>query len=340
MENTGLFDRLLRPRKRRPALPKKASPRLGEVPGSAGKMLVRGVGVLSMLASVSMASQFAASPVAAAGSLRIMGVVTVAPGAALPTSFRFRRANGMMATVNVPATSKILLRYGGPGVITAITAGDHLVLWGQFESGNTTFDATSVRDLNLERVTVNTHAVVSSVNATANSIAVHTVGYNNGSPLHGNLTIDVAAGATVLFPNGTTVLDTALRSGDVLLIGGLYNTRTHTLLSAISMRGVRLVSTAPVSLTPITLSLSGTGYQRQHYVTVRVHTVAHAFVRVILRFSGRQRVFTGRAGIRGYYTTRRLLAYGRWPRPRLVHATVFVSSGPRRAHTSTQAYIG
>lgn len=340
MENTGLFDRLLRPRKRRPDLPKKASPRLGEVPGSAGKMLVRGVGVLSMLASVSMASQFAASPVAAAGSLRITGVVTVAPGAALPTSFQFRRANGMMATVNVPATSKILLRYGGPGAVTAITTGDHLVLWGQFESGNTTFDATSVRDLNLERVSVNTRAVVSSVNATANSIAVHTVGYNNGNSLHGNLTVDVAAGATVAFPNGTTVLDTALQRGDVLLIGGLYNTRTHTLLSAVSMRGVRLVSTAPVSLTPITLSLNGIGYRRQHYVTVRVHTVPNAFVRVILRFSGRQRVFTGRAGIRGYYTTRRLLAYGRWPRPRLVHATVFVSSGSQRAHASAQAYIG
>lgn len=338
MVNMARFDLLSRSTDRRPGSSIHSSPPLRAGSGLGRPKLMRSLGLLGILASVSVASQLAPAPVAAAASPRIAGVVTVAPGATLPTSFQLRRLNGMMATVNVPATAPILLRYGGSSAITAITTGDHLVLFGQFEAGNATFDATRVQDMNVQRVNVDTRAVVSSVNATSNTISVHTTGYNSGSPLRGNVTIDVPAGATMPFANGTTVPDVALQRGDVLMIGGLYNTRTHTLLSASSIRGLRLVAAA-VSLTPITLSLHGSAYRRQHFVTVHVHTVANAFIRVILRYNGRQRVFTGRAGMRGYYTARRFLAYGYWPRPHLVRAVIFVSSGSERARASTHAYI-
>lgn len=335
MGNAVLIDRLLRGAGLRRR--SEVEPSLGDAPRGPGSRTA--VALLSVCASVSMASQFSAAPAAAAAAPRIMGVVTTAPSTTLPTSFQLRRANGMMATVNVPATAAVVLRYGGPSTPTTITTGDHLVLFGQFEPGNAIFDATRVQDVNAERVAGSTRAVVSSVNPAANSITARVTGFNRSGLPGGSVTIDVAPGATVSFANGTTVPALSLRSGDVLSVGGLYNTRSHTLLTVSSMRGVRLVASAPPSLSPIAVTLRGSAYRRQHYVTVHIHAVANASIRVLLRFGGRRRVFTGRAGIRGYYTTRRLLAYGYWPRPRLVQAVVFVSVGTQRARAATRAYI-
>lgn len=297
------------------------------------------LGVMAACAFIPVAAFVSAVPAAAAPTARIMGVITAAPGTSLPTSFQMRRANGMMATVNVPATAAIALRYGGAGTIATLTPGDHLVLNGAFQPGAATFDATRIQDLSIERVNASTRVVVSRVDAATNSVVANVTGVNYGSPLRGAVTVDIASGTSIAFPNGQAVSASSLQTGDVLSLNGLYDMQSHTLLSVTSLRGLRLISSVTTSLQPIAVTMHGFVYRRQHYVTVSVHTIANALVRVVLHFSGQQRVFSGRTGIHGYYVSRRLIAYGYWPRARLVQAVVVVQTGGQHVRTTTRAYV-
>lgn len=301
--------------------------------------LARAIGVVGLCASLGAAAQVSAAAAAAAPISRIQGVITAAPGAALPTSFQLRRANGMMATVNIPSTTAIVLRYGGTATVATLTTGDHLVLNGAFETGNAVFDATRIQNVSVERVNASTHGIVSSVNAATNSLMVKVTGANYGSPLRGAVTVDIPATTAIPFPNGQTVTAGSIQAGDVIALQGLYDLQSHTLTTVTSVRGLRLVGSITRVLQPVSVSLHGSAYRRQHFVTVRIHATANAFVHVVLHFSGRQRAFSGRTGSRGYFTSRRFLAFGYWPRARLVQAVVVVRSGGQQRRAVTRAYI-
>ena len=231
----------------------------------------------------------------AAAGAHIGGTVTAAPGG-LPDNLSLLRHNGATATVTWHVTT-VTRRYGGATEVAAVSMGDRLTMQGSFEPGTTTFDATQIQDMSIQKADAYARGTISSVDAAANSFVFHVTNAPNGSPLSGDVTVDLSADQTIGLPNGTTETIGGLQIGDRIYARGVYNRQAHILNNGDSIRVLQQAVQTPPQTAAI--QLTGFAFNRRHYVTVHVHAAPNVTVHVVIRVNRRTLTATGKTGAAG-----------------------------------------
>src|SRR5579884_259017 len=277
------------------------------------------------------------TPAAAATRPNIGGKVTSEPGSAAPTIFTMQRHNGKTATVVVSTSTVVLRRYGAHSDISAVNEGDSIQVWGSFQAGTNTFNATQIRDNSIQSADAYGRGVVKSTDVAANSITVRMTLVPYGSPLARQVTVELAPGQSIPLPGPGSTTISGLHVGDTLSLRGIYDRASTTLTHLDAIRVLKVVTTpAP----PVNLKIVGFTFMGQHFALIRIHTAAGATLQVIFHINGRTYTITGTANSYGNFQAQRVVGTGNWYGSRHLESVTTVTSSGAQRQITKWAWIG